>query len=168
MRATGFALLAATALAFGGCGGSDDGSERAPTRAQFVASTDRRCEASTARTRALNAQLRRAEQGARDDEDLLRRIAPILQRGSAVVRENADALGAEQPPPADRAAVMRIRAAYDEQAAIARRLATAAKQGDVEDFKSLIEEQRDVLMRARSLARDYGFRECGSAKSDAG
>lgn len=165
MRAAGFALLAAAAaLTLGACGGDGPGT----TRAQFIAATDKRCEASNARTRSLNAELERAGASASGDEDLLRRLDPILRRGAAKVSANAGALRAETAPAADAAAVKRIRAAYDEQAAIARRLAAAATAGDVEDFNSLIDEQREVATRARALARDYGFRECGSSKSDAG
>jgi hypothetical protein len=47
-----------------------------------------------------------------------------------------------------------------------RRLAAAAKRGDASAFKALSEKQKDVVTRARQLTRRYGFRECGSSKSD--
>ena len=47
------------------------------------------------------------------------------------------------------------------------RLAASAKRGDTQAFKSLSEEQRDVVTRARKAAQAYGFKECGSSKSDA-
>ena len=96
----------------------------------------------------------------------MRRLAPILERGYGPVRDNAAAFEAANPPAGDAAAIERIRKAYDEQAELVRRLAAAAKRGDVDAFKALSEEQKDVVTRARTLARAYGFAECGSSKSD--
>lgn len=157
-------LAFAAAVLVAGCGGLGD--DDAPTRAQFIAKTDRLCEASNTRTRALNVELRAAAEAARNDAELLRRLAPILKRGYGPVRDNAAAFQAANPPAGDAAAIERIRRAYDEQAELVRRLAAAAKRGDVPAFMALSEEQKDVVMRARSLARSYGFRECGSSKSD--
>ena len=159
-------VIAAAAPALGGCGGSsgDDG----PTRAEYIAATDARCTASNKRTRELNVQLRRAAASASDDRDLLRRLAPILQRGYASVRDNAAAFEAADPPAADAAEVERIRDAYDEQAQQVRKLAAAARRGDIAAFGSLSEAQKAIITRARRLAREYGFRECGSSRSDAG
>ena len=159
------ALLVAAAVLVAACGGGD-GDDDAPTKAQFIAKTDRLCEASNRRTRALNVQLRSAADASRDDEDLLRRLAPILERGYGPVRDNAASFQAANPPAGDAAAIERIRKAYDEQAELVRRLAAAAKRGDVPAFMARSEEQKDVVSRARRLARAYGFQECGSAKSD--
>jgi hypothetical protein len=165
--------LAAAALAVavvvaacggGGYAGGDDA--RAPTRAQYIARTDKLCKASNTRTRALNVQLLRAAAGARNDRELLRRLAPILERGYGKVRDNVAAFQASNPPADDDAAIERIRAAYDKQAEQVRRLAAAARAGDVARFRALSDEQEEVVTRARRLARGYGFRECGSAKSD--
>ena len=166
------AALAAGALAvavgLAACGGGDGSGADAggPARAQYIARTDKLCQASNTRTRALNVQLRRAAAGARNDRELLRRLAPILNRGYGKVRDNAAAFQAANPPPDDAAAVERIRAAYDKQAQQVRKLAAAARSGDVARFKSLTVEQEEVVTRARRLARGYGFRECGSSKSD--
>jgi hypothetical protein len=158
------AVLVAVAL-LAGCGGSG-GDDDPPTRAQFIAKTDRLCQTSNRRTRALNVQLATAAARARDDEDLLRRLAPILERGYGPLRDNAAAFQAANPPADDAAAIERIRKAYDEQAELVRRLAAAAKRGDVPAFKSLSERQKEVVTRARRLARGYGFEQCGSSKSD--
>ena len=47
------------------------------------------------------------------------------------------------------------------------RLATAAAKEDVAAFKSQSTQQDDVVRRARRLSQAYGFKECGSTKSDA-
>jgi hypothetical protein len=158
------ALLALAALALGACGSSGDDTTAA--RQRFIAGTDALCKASNARTKALNLKLRRAAAGARDDRDLLRRLAPILRQGNEPVRDNAAALRASDPPAADAARVEGIRRVYDEQAALVRKLAGAAALVQVDRFKALSEEQKDVVTRARRLAHEYGFEECGSAKSD--
>jgi hypothetical protein len=48
-----------------------------------------------------------------------------------------------------------------------RSLAAAARRGDARRFEALSEQQADVVTRARRLTRAYGFKECGSRKSDA-
>ena len=159
------ALLVAAAVLVAACGGGD-GDDDAPTKAQFIAKTDRLCEASNRRTRALNVQLRSAADASRDDEDLLRRLAPILERGYGPVRDNAASFQATNPPAGDAAAIERIRKAYDEQAEQVRKLAAAARRRDVAAFRALSEEQKEVVTRARRLARGFGFQECGSSKSD--
>jgi hypothetical protein len=159
--------LAAAALALAACGDSgDDGSQG--TRAQFIAATDKRCQVSNQRTRALNAELQRAAKGVDSDRALLRRLAPILARGYEPVSDNAATFKDAKPPAADEAEIERIRKAYDEQARLVRRLAAAAKRGDLRSFKSLSEEQKDLVTRARKAAQAYGFKVCGSSKSDAG
>jgi len=158
-------LLAAIGLA--ACGGSDDASDAPLTRAQYIATTDALCKQSNARTRKLNAELRAKSVGASTDAELLRRLAPILQRGYGPVRDNAAAFQAANPPAADAAAIERIRALYDRQAEFVRKLARAARRVDSNEFKSLSEQQKDVVKSARRLTRAYGFKECGSTKSDA-
>lgn len=159
------AVLAATALAVAGCGAKDD--DAAATRAQYIARIDARCEASNRRTRTLNAQLRRAAAGARNDRELLRRLAPVLKRGYGSVRKNQAVFEATEAPADDAAAIKQIARAYDQQAEQVRELAAAARRGDVRAFIALSDQQKQVVTRARRLARAYGFRECGSAKSDA-
>ena len=158
--------LAFAALGLAACGDSEEPTP-ALTREAFIARTEELCEASNARTRKLNADLQRAGAQARDDTQLMRRLHPILKRGYRAVRDNAAAFEAANPPPADAARIEKIRAAYDQQAELARKLTDAAKRGDAEQFRSLSAQQRAVSTRARRLARDYGFRECGSSKSDA-
>jgi hypothetical protein len=159
------AVVVGIAIGLAGCGGSGD--EAAPTRAQFIATTDALCRASNKRTRRLNVEVQRVAAAAHDDAELLRRLAPILAQGYGPIRDNAAAFQAANPPAADAGRIERIRKAYDEQAELVRKLAAAAKRGDAGAFRSLSGQQKDVVTRARRLTRGYGFRECGSAKSDA-
>lgn len=158
-------LVAALALALAACGGSN--AKQDPlTRAQYIAKSDALCKASNARTRSLNEQLARAVAASTGDADLLRRVVPILRRGYAPIAANARAFQATTPPLADAVAIEHIRETYDQQAELVRRLAIAAEGGKEKTFKSLTLEQNDVAARARRLAHAYGFKECGSSKSD--
>lgn len=170
MRPLALALttpIACAALALAACGGSGDGASAPLTRAQFIARTDVQCKASNLRTKALNEQVQQAQAQATGDADLLKRLSPILQRGYGPVRDNAAAFETSDPPPADATRIETLRKLYDHQAELVRMLAIAAKRGDVEQFNLLSTQQDDVVKRARRLARGYGFKECGSAKSDA-
>jgi hypothetical protein len=158
--------LALAAITIAACGGSKEAPDAPLTRAQYIAKTDALCKRSNARTRKLNVEIRERSAGATSDAQLLRRLAPILERGYGPVRDNAAAFQAANPPAADIAAVERIRALYDRQAEFVRKLALAAKRVDSDEFKSLTELQKDVVTRARKLTRGYGFKECGSTKSD--
>jgi predicted outer membrane protein len=164
MPTTMRALLALAALVLTACGSSGDDTTAA--RKRFIARTDVLCKASNARTRALNLRLLQRAADARDDRQLLRRLAPILHQGNGPVHDTAAALRANDPPAADAARVEGIRRVYDEQAQLVRQLASAAARVEVSRFKSLSEHQKEVVLRARRLAHDYGFKECGSQKSD--
>ena len=159
-------ILAVAALGLSACGGDDE--PQAPTRAEFIAKTDAQCIVSNARTKTLNEEAAKAAESARDDTQLLRNLAPILERGYEQVRANARAFRAVEPPSADVDEIDRIRRLYDEQAEVVRKLDLTAKRGDVDEYKATLEAQKDVLTRARKAASAYGFKECGSTKSDAG
>lgn len=167
MRLLICAALTAAALVLAACGGSGGDAAKPLTRAEFISKTDMQCKTSNTRTRALNEELQRVAAGARNDKQLLSRLAPILDRGYGPVRDNAAAFQAANPPPADAAKIEHIRKAYDRQAELVRKLAAAAKRGDVKAFMLLSTHQRIIVTRARRLARGFGFKECGSAKSDA-
>jgi len=170
MRTLTSAALAAAALALAACGDSGDSGDdktATSTRAEFIAKTDAQCKVSNARTKTLNEEAARAADTAKTEAELLKQLAPILQRGYGQVRDNAAAFQAVNPPADDAAEIEVIRKLYDEQAELVRKLAAAAKSADKNRFKVLTREQGDVLARARKAAAAYGFKECGSTKSDA-
>lgn len=167
MRTTAPAVLVAVALALAACGGSGNDAPDAPTRAEFIAKIDAQCKVSNARTKALNAEGAAAVEKATTDKQLLSILAPILERAYGQVRDNAAAFQAVNPPAADAVEVERIRKLYDEQGEVVRKLAATAKRGDVPAFNALAAQQKDVVKRARQATRAYGFKVCGSSKSDA-
>lgn len=165
MRSTAAALLAVAVLGLQACGG--DGTPDELTRAEFVAKTDAQCKVSNARTKTLNEEATRAAAAAPTEAQLLRELTPILERGYRQVRDNAAAFRAVDPPSADAAEIDRIRTLYDEQVEVVRKLGAAAKDDDLEQYKAVSEEQKDVLARLREATSAFGFQECGSIKSDA-
>jgi hypothetical protein len=167
MRMTAITLLVAAGLGLAACGDSGSDAPARPSRAEFIVKTDAQCKVSNARTKTLNEQASRVARTAGNEAQLLRELAPILERGYKQVRDNAAAFEAVEPPAADVAEVGRIRTLYGEQADVVRKLRDAAKRGDIEQFKAASEEQKDVLVRARRATSAYGFKECGSTKSDA-
>jgi hypothetical protein len=160
------AVLALVALGLSACGGGG-GDAAKPTRAQFIATADDACTANNRRTRALNLEISRAAAHAQGQRDLLRRLAPVLERGAGGIGKNAAAFKAAEPPAGDEVKIDLIRGLYDQQTKLARRLAAAAAKGDVAAFQALSTQQDDVVQRARRLSQAYGFKECGSTKSDA-
>ena len=153
-------MLVYVAFALTACG--DD-----QARADFIAARDAQCKASNARTRKLNVQSAAAAEKARSEKELLRLLAPILARGYRQVSENAAVFEAAEPPAADAEEVKQIRRLYREQAKVVLALGATAKRGDVEAFRFMSERQKDVVARARQATRAYGFKVCGSSKSDA-
>src|SRR5215213_9213149 len=154
MRTTAVAVVVVmAALGIGACADEPAG----PTRAEFIAKVDAQCQVSNIRTKRLNVQAAAAADTRRTEAQLLRKLVPILERGYEQVRDNAAAFRAVDPPPADTAEVEQIRKLYDEQAEIVRKLGLAAKRGDVDAFKAVSEEQKDVIVRARKATSAYGF-----------
>ena len=85
-----------------GVRGLRDDEPDGPTRAEFIAKTDAQCKVSNARTKTLNEEAApRRRTRARSEAQLLRELAPILERGYGQVRDNAAAFQAVNPPPAD-------------------------------------------------------------------
>jgi hypothetical protein len=167
MRTITATALAGAALALAACGDSGKDESAPLTRAEFIAKTDAQCRGSNVRTKKLNEEATGVATRVRGEAQRLRELAPILERGYGQVRDNAAAFQAVNPPPDDAATVERIRKLYDQQAELVRKLAAAAKRGDAKQFTALTDQQKGVLARARKATQAYGFKECGSTKSDA-
>jgi hypothetical protein len=120
------------------------------------------------RGRALNEQFQRLARGASSEEEALRTVAPLLEKGYDKQRAQDERFAAIRPPAADREIITRLWKANDENTALLGRLVDAARSQDVGRFTALAEEQKRATERARGLAEGYGFRECGSRKSEAG
>ena len=163
MRTPAVACLAAAALGLAACGDSGGDEPDGLTRAR-VHRQDRRAVQGVQRPHE-DAQ-RGGEPGrghrARSEAQLLRELAPILERGYGQVRDNAAAFQAVNPPAADAAEIERIRKLYDEQAEVVRKLATAAKRGDIEQFKAAVggaEGRGRARSRRRERLRLQGVRQ---------
>jgi hypothetical protein len=155
-------LLAVGALV-ASCGGGKGDSRRE----EYIARADRQCEAANRRAKALNERFEAAQLGGKSADEVLDALASILEEGYELQQRDNEAFRDIEPPPEDREVIERLHAAYDEQAALIGRMRDAAESGDAMRFRVLSDEVQRVKRRARALARDYGFKECGSGKSEA-
>ena len=174
---------AAACLLLAGCGGGDDTPEdqpdagttpatttttvRPPTRAEFISAADTYCKRANARAKRRNARLVQAQQAATDEQGALRAIAPLLRDGVPFERARIRALRAIEPPPEDAATIDRYLDLASRQTRIVERLADAAKDADVKRFAEAGTEQIRLRKRSDSLAKRYGFKECGSRRNEA-
>ena len=157
-------MLVVAALVPAGCGGEEP---QPRSHAELVAKIDARCEVTNAETKKINEEAELVGERADTQEQLLRELAPILERASDQVRQNAAAFKSVEPTGNDAAKLDRIRRFYDRQTRLAHKFAAAAKRGAVDEFKMLSELQKDLLRRLRKATSDFGFKECGSTRSDA-
>jgi hypothetical protein len=172
---------AVVCLLLAGCGGDDDTPEdqpdagttpttttvRQPTRAEFISAADTYCKRANAQAKRLNARLVQAQQAATDEQGALRAIAPLLRDGVPFERARLRALRAIEPPPKDEATIERYLDLASRQTRIVERLADAAKDADVKRFAAAGTEQIRLRKRAESIAKSYGFKECGSRRNEA-
>ena len=177
-------VLLGAALALGACGDDDDDEASSPatttdtqtqtttqadgvTKAEYIAEADAFCKKSNAEAKVLNERAQDAVRGARGAKAQLDAVAPILREGYEVQARSREEFKKIEYPPGDRATIEQLYAAYDRQTALVAELRDAAEAGDVARFRSVSEEQDRVKVRARGLARSYGFKECGSGKNEA-
>ena len=186
------AALAGAALFVAACGGDEDsgsgepetrattapqtqtqmepetgGTDGSVTREEYIARADAFCKESNAEAKGLNERLREAARGASPGREQLEAIEPILEAGYEVQRRSRDEFKQIPYPPPDKEIVEKMYAAFDEQTALVGRLIEAAEGRDVARFRTVAAEQDRVKLEARGLAREYGFKECGSGKNEA-
>lgn len=139
----------------------------ASSRAAYIARADRFCRSTNADTRRLNARANAAIRSADNDRDRLKALAPILEEGVRAQRSQVARFLAITPPAADRATIERYWSAISRQARLVAQLASAAAEGDVAAYNRIADRSSALREQARGLARAFGFKECGSGKSDA-
>ena len=163
-------VLVGAALLLAACGGDDDAgsTDGSPTREEYIARADAFCKQANAKAKGLNERIREAARAASPGRDQLRAIAPILEEGYGLQRRARDEFKEIPYPPADRAIVEKLHAAFDEQTALVGRLLDASKAGDVARARALTEEQNRLKLQTRGMAQGYGFEECGSGRNEAG
>lgn len=184
------AILLSASLLLAACGGDDDsgsadsdkpGTEPAQaqpeqdqkagedvTREEYIARADKHCEGSNARSKRLNERTQKAVESESDDRARLEALVPILREGLEIQTKDLAAFRAIAPPAEDRDEIDALFAAYDDRQDGIKKLLVVAEAGDVQGFAQAAKEQERAKLRARELAQDYGFKECGSGKSEAG
>ncbi len=142
--------------------------EGGPTRAEYIARADAFCKTANARARKLNERARDLARGKTGLKAQLEAIAPVVEEGLKVQRESAEAFKKIEPPPADRAIVEQLHRAADELTDLVAQVGEAAEDGDVARYRQLVGQQARIRTRTRAIQRDYGFKECGSGRNEAG
>lgn len=138
-----------------------------PERAAYIAKADAVCEAGNAAVKKLNEQANKAIRGADNDKDRLRAIAPILREGLRIQTADLKRLEAVTPPAADRSVIAGYWNTLDQQAVLLGQLADAAAAVDLATYQQVSKKSNLLRDEARSIARDFGFKKCGSGDSDA-
>ena len=158
----------------GSCGGeSDEGAQRdkrigsAPSRQEFIDRLDALCRAGNRKAKRLNTRAQAIIEQAPDEETALADLEPVLRQGLEAAREADRDFQRQTPPRGDEDQFHKIVQYQLESTALLTRLIEAADRRDAEAFAALIEKRRS-MERTRGFFQDYGFKECGSGKSDAG
>lgn len=167
MRKRLIALTAAAALlGLAGCGGDDDApietvgettteAEAAETvsKQEFISSADARC----AEANAAVANL-----AAGDGGESLEVAADQEEQITSGVLDSLESLGTPEDPSG---ALDRYLGALEDQVAILRKRANAARSGDTAAYEQLTDQLEQAEADARDAASEYGFKECGQEGS---
>lgn len=138
-----------------------------PEKAAYIAKADAVCETGNADARKLNERANKAVRAAHDDKDRLRALAPILKDGLPIQTAALQRFKAVVPPAADRPLISGYWKLLDQQVVLLGQLADAAAAGDLPKYQQITARSGRLRDQARALARDYGFKKCGSGDSDA-
>ena len=127
-------------------GGEDEGAA-APTREEYIATTDALCADAQVQAESIPA-----------DEN---QIAALIDLGEQLVAD----FGAVPVPEGDEEVIADLEALFDEQLVLLQDLAAAAEAGDQATFDAVLAQVGELEAEADVLASDYGFEECGRAEA---
>jgi uncharacterized protein YdiU (UPF0061 family) len=145
-----------------GCGDSG------PTKADYLAEADAFCKEHNVEAKQRNEKLQQIATSAKSEDELLEKLTPELEDGLEWTRDGQEEFKDIEPPADDKATIDKLNAATDEELAALEKVVEAARANDFQRFGDLIAEQEKVDDRANEIARDYGFKECGSGANEAG
>jgi hypothetical protein len=138
-----------------------------PSRAEYIAEADAFCKEHNAEAKERNQKLQEIATAAKSEDEFFERATPELEDGLEWTREGQEEFKDIEPPEADKETIDEFVAATDEELAVLEQVVEAARAGDVERFTDLANEQQNIDERATEIARDYGFKECGSGANEA-
>jgi hypothetical protein len=184
-------VLVAASLFVAACGGDDDGGDepagqattttqasepetttsapsKSVTKEDYIARADAFCRGADARARESNERLKEAVEGASGEEAQLAAAVPVLRAGLEVQKRDTEEFQSIEPPREDAETIDGLHQIYDQRVAKVEQMLEAAEAGDADRFGALLQEANELKLRSRAIMRDYGFKECGSGKSDVG
>jgi hypothetical protein len=156
-------LLAAAPI--GACGGGDGGgSPRKPlTKAAYIASADRICRDFSASVRKLDSEM-----AAKPAGSPISAYVPIFEHVLDEAKRASQRFQALEPPTQDRATIDRYLDGQRQGLTVVGQILAAAKVGDNRKLGALLGNNDALKKRQAALARDYGFKACGTGTTGAG
>ena len=148
-------------VAFVACGDSG------PSREDYIAKADAFCKERNAEAKERNEKLQQIATSAKTEDEFFDEATPELEDGLEWTRDGQEDFKDIEPPEADKETIDKLVAATDEELAVLEKVVDAARDGDLDRFTDLANEQQNIDDRANEIARDYGFKECGSEANEA-
>jgi hypothetical protein len=167
MRAMLLALTMGVALVAGGCGGDDDSGSGEVTKEEYLAKADAFCKKQNAEAKERNQRLQDAATSAKTAQEFFDKVVPQLEDGLDWARDQQKAFADIEPPAADKATIDKINATNADALAKLEDATAAARDKDLEKFTQLADEESSIDDRANKMAKDYGFKQCGSGANEA-
>ena len=155
-------LASAVSVALVACGDSG------PTREEYIAQADAFCKERNAEAKKRNAKLQQIATEAQSEDEFFDKATPELKEGLEWTRDGQEEFKDIEPPEADKETIDKLVAATDDELAVLEKVVEAVRDRDIERFADLANEQSNIDDRANEIARDYGFKECGSDANEAG
>jgi hypothetical protein len=160
MRPALLALTMSVAL-LAGCGGDSGRS-----KSDYIAEADAFCKKQDAEARERNQKIQDLATSAKSEDELFEKVVPELEDGADWAGEQQEAFAKIEPPAADKATIDKINATNAEALAKLEDAIDAARDNDLDTFTKLAGEEQRIDERANAMARDYGFKECGSSSNE--
>ena len=138
-----------------------------PTREEYIAKADAFCKERNAEAKKRNAKLQHIATEAQSEDEFFEKATPELEDGLEWTRDGQQEFKDIEPPEADKETIDKFVAATDDELAVLEKVVEAAKARDIERFADLANEQQNIDGRADEIAKDFGFKECGSGANEA-
>ena len=138
-----------------------------PTREEYIAKADAFCKERNAEAKKRNAKLQQIATEAQSEDEFFEKATPELEDGLEWTRDGQQEFKDIEPPEADKETIDKFVAATDDELAVLEKVVEAAKARDIERFADLANEQQNIDGRADEIAKDFGFKECGSGANEA-
>jgi len=138
-----------------------------PSREEYIAQADAFCKERNAEAKERNQRLQDIATAAKSEDEFFEKAAPELEEGLEWTRDGQEDFKDIEPPEADKETIDKFVAANDDELAVLEKVVDAVRDRDLDRFTDLVNEQQNIDERANEIARDYGFKECGSEANEA-